>query len=496
MKSFQNFADTIIEAEEKTRQRVNLSPEILPMQPEGETAPSKPSAPKKKVSKIKTGTKKPAGDKAEAIKKGYVSPEGRVQERGVVTNRIRAGALGYGDVGKDPSKYGINPAEVSKEKTTLFARATSPLKPERKAARKEIKTAVKSIEKRYPGATERTGTSFRGFSRSVSSPKPSPQDISTLQRMARPETSLKSAQSLSVKLGGTGAGKRAQAASDAAKDIKNYEKQIGFHQRVMQAVRDLPPEPTLSKPTKKSVVKPSSVTLSLTRPEVPKVSKGPSLSVSTPKPQPSTTFKSKPSFYAQQRKLAQTAASSVKPAATSTVDDIASAATKVMKQMNADRAAEKAQKALKTAKTWRATGGVLGIAGAGLEAKSGYEQARKEGAGKKRAFGAGAARALGGLTGGAIGSVVGTGLGLPGAIGGGIAGYKYGADAGTAAYKALTGDYGKKVTTQSVLSNVRKTVPYSIRSQVPAGTRKAFRDLVTQTGRAYGQWSRSQGGNK
>ena len=166
----------------------------------------------------------------------------------------------------------------------ILISATSPLKPERKAARKEIKTAVKSIEKRYPGATERTGTSFRGFSRSVSTPKPSPQDISTLQRMARPETSLKSAQSLSVKLGGTGAGKRAQAASDAAKDIKNYEKQRGFHQRVMQAVRDLPPEPTPSKPIKKSVVKPSSVTLSLTRPEVPKVSKGPSLSVSTPKP--------------------------------------------------------------------------------------------------------------------------------------------------------------------------------------------------------------------
>ena len=484
MKSFQNFADTIIEAEEKTRQRVNLSPEILPMQPEGETAPSKPSAPKKKVSKIKTGTTKPAGGKAEAIKKGYVSPEGRVQERGVVTNRIRAGALGYGDAGKDPSKYGINPAEVSKEKTTLFARATSPLKSEKRAARKEIKTAVKSIEKRYPGATERTGTSFRGFSRSVSSPKPSPQDISTLQRMARPETSLKSAQSLSVKLGGTGAGKRAQAASDAAKDIKNYEKQLGFHQRVMQAVRDLPPEKSevkISKPvtTPKPVV------------SLPKPVTTPKPVVSLPKPvvKPSPTLK--PSLL----KPLGTTTSLVRPA-TSTVDDIASAATKVMKQMKADRAAEKAQKALKTAKTWRATGGVLGIAGAGLEAKSGYEQARKEGAGKKRAFGAGAARALGGLTGGAIGSAVGTGLGLPGAIGGGIAGYKYGADAGTAAYKALTGDYGKKVTTQSVLSNVRKTVPYSIRSQVPAGARKAFRDLVTQTGRAYGQWSRSQGGNK
>ena len=109
MKSFQNFAYTITEAEERVKTnpaKLNVSQPILPMQPEGETAPSKPASPKKKTSKP-AGTSKPKGSRVEAIKKGYASPEGRVQERGVITNRIRAGALGYGDAGKDPSKYGI-----------------------------------------------------------------------------------------------------------------------------------------------------------------------------------------------------------------------------------------------------------------------------------------------------------------------------------------------------------------------------------------------------
>ena len=488
MKSFKNFAYTITEAEEKTRQKVNLSPEILPMQPEGETSPSKPSGPKKKVSKTRTGTTKSAGSKADAIKKGYVSPEGRVQERGVVTNRIRAGALGYGDAGKDPSKYGINPQNVASEKGTLFKRAVSGNKPERKAARKEIKTAVKSIEKRYPGATERIGTSFRGFSRSVDTPKPSRENISTLQRMARPDTSLKSAQALSKQLG-TGATIRGKAAADAAKDIQSYEKQRGFHQRVMQAVRDLPPEPTPVKPKPApkvvkpkptpaaakpaatptpAVVKPvapSSVTLSLTRPDVPKISKGPSLSVSTPRP-------------------------------TTTTANIEKVGKSLLKQMKADKAAEKAAKTVATAKAWRNAGRLAGGVAAAYDVKTGYDTARAAGASQKRALGSGAARAVGGLLGGAVGSTVGSVAGLPGAIVGGTAGYSAGSELASRAYNKVTGPLGKKLTTQGVLSNIRTAVPREIRAQIPTNVRKGFTDFVKSAGRTYGNWSRSQEAKK
>ena len=470
MKSFQNFAYTITEAEERVKTnpaKLNVSQPILPMQPEGETAPSKRASPKKKTSKP-AGTSKPKGSRVEAIKKGYVSPEGRVQERGVITNRIRAGALGYGDAGKDPSKYGINPVEVSKEKGTLFARATSPLKKEKRVARSEIKKAVKSIEKRYPEATQR-GTSFRGFSRSVDTPKPSPQDISTLQRMARPETSLKSAQSLSVKLGGTGAGKRAQAASDAAKDIKSYEKQRGFHSRVLQAIKELPPEKPevkIPKPTTKIDVKakpvaPSSVTLSLTRPEVPKVSKGPSLSVSTPKP-------------------------------TTTAANIEKVGKSLLKQMRADKTAEKAAKAVATAKAWKAAGGLASGVAAAYDAKTGYERAKAAGASERRALGSGAARAVGGLLGGAVGSTVGSVAGLPGAIVGGTAGYTAGSELASRVYNKITGPVGKKLTTQGVLTNIRTAVPREIRAQIPTNVRKGFTKFVTDAGRSYGNWSRSQ----
>ena len=244
MKSFQNFAYNIVEAEQKTKTRITVSgPEILPMQPETET--SKPRGKKTKVvkqSEVSADIKSKAAERKrlEAIQKGYISPEGRVQEKGVLTNRIRASALGYGDPGKNPAKYGINPANVASEKGTLFKRAVSPLKVERRAARSEIKRGVKSILKNYP---VQSGTSFRGFSRSVSQTPPSRSDISTLHRMARPQTSSQSAAALSGQLG-IGAGRRAQAASDAAKDIASYEKRSAYHKRILKALDNLPPEPT------------------------------------------------------------------------------------------------------------------------------------------------------------------------------------------------------------------------------------------------------------
>ena len=184
-----------------------------------------------------------------------------------------------------------------------------------------------------------------------------------------------------------------------------------------------------------------------------------------------------------------------KPSLSSSIKDV----------LKSEREAKAAQKAaLRTTRATAATkllgnlGRTAGIIGSGIEAKRSFEKARREGSSVKRSIGAGAAAGLGGYIGAGLGATAGSVLGIPGAIGGSVAGYEIGKNLGTAAYKAVTGDPYKKLTTKGVLTNIRKAVPYQIRSQVPAGARKAFRDLVTQTGKTYGNWSRSQqqGGNK
>lgn len=153
----------------------------------------------------------------------------------------------------------------------------------------------------------------------------------------------------------------------------------------------------------------------------------------------------------------------------------------------AEKAAQSASRATAATKFLGNVGKTAGIIGAGIEAKQGYDAARREGASRKRSIGAGAARALGGLAGGAIGGAAGSVLGIPGQVGGAVAGYQAGTELGTKAYRALTGDPGKKLTTQGLLSNIRKTVPYSVRSSVPEPARKTFRSFVTQAGKTYGQ---------
>ena len=473
MKSFQNFANNIVEAEAPERPKISISgPEILPMQPEGET----PTKPKRKSgskvvkqsevsAKIQSGFDK----RKEAVQKGYIDPTtGRIREKGIVTNRIRARSYGYGDPGKDPLKYGVNPKDVAAEKGTLFQRAVSTSRPERRSARSEIRKGIRSIQTRYPGVSgQSSATSFRGFSRSVGY-KPSKGDISTLQRMARPETSVRSAASLSGQLG-TGAGRRAQAASDAAKDIANFEKTSAYHQRILKAIDKLPPEKIKKQKITAAPVAPKPQNINLGDTSLPKTLKAPkgsSLSVSAPK--------------------------------TTTAGDIGKAVDQVFKNREARKAAERAKGALKFAKAVKGAGTALSVVGSGLEAKGGYETARGEGASQKRAIGAGAARGLGSFVGGGVGATLGSALGLPGAIAGGAAGYNLGANVGTAAYKALTGDPLKKLTTQGLKTNIRKAVPYEIRKQVPAGARKAFGDFITQAGKTYGNWRKTQqqGANK
>lgn len=153
----------------------------------------------------------------------------------------------------------------------------------------------------------------------------------------------------------------------------------------------------------------------------------------------------------------------------------------------AEKAAQSASRAAAATKFLGNVGKTAGIIGAGIEAKQAYDVARREGASRKRSIGAGAARALGGLAGGALGGAAGSVLGIPGQVGGAVAGYQAGTELGTKAYRALTGDPGKKLTTQGLLSNIRKTVPYSVRSSVPEPARKTFKSFVTQAGKTYSQ---------
>ena len=198
-------------------------------------------------------------------------------------------------------------------------------------------------------------------------------------------------------------------------------------------------------------------------------------------------------------KVTPLSVSTPKSTAAMTPSSVGKAVDQVLQNREARRAAEKAKGAMKFAKAVRGAGPALSVIGSGVEGKDAYDAARKEGASKNRAIGAGVARGLGSFVGGGVGATVGSALGLPGAIAGGAAGYGIGANVGSAAYKAVTGDPLKKLTTKSVITNVRKAVPYEVRKQVPAGARKAFRDFVTQAGKSYGNWQRSQqkqGGNK
>ena len=189
--------------------------------------------------------------------------------------------------------------------------------------------------------------------------------------------------------------------------------------------------------------------------------------------------------------------STLKPAAISRTQSVANTLKDVLKTEREAKSAQRAALASGAKKTLGNLGKTAGIIGAGLEAKTGYDAAKAAGASEKTAAGVAALKAAGALAGGALGGTLGGVLGVPGAIGGSVAGYTLGSKAGEAAAKAIRGDYTKKLTTKDVLSNVRRAVPYEIRKQVPSEVRKTYRDFVTQAGRLYGNWQKSQqGGNK
>jgi len=227
--------------------------------------------------------------------------------------------------------------------------------------------------------------------------------------------------------------------------------------------------------------------------------------VSLPKP-PKPTLKSKvvtPTVTAvkpKELKVPKPAAPKIKPlSATRTTQSqrLADTVVKAAKQVRSEIAAEKAAERAKLMKGVGAAGKVLGVVGTGIEAKKGYDIAKAMGSSEKRSVGAGAARAIGSGLGGVVGGTLGSVAGPIGSAVGATAGLTIGAELGSKAYDVITGDPKKKVTTQGVLSNIRKAVPQSVRAQIPSDVRKGFTDFVKSAGKTYGDWQRSQqSGNK
>ena len=168
--------------------------------------PSKPSYQGKgarRAAKVNVSQQKPTAARVadaaltpkqqQAQAKGYRTPEGNITQRGVETYATRRGAMGYGDPGKDPSKYGVDPrkaAEAARERTRTASQGVGA---ERRAARRGIKIDVAKIEKNYPAPKPATGSqsSFSQFSRQASSIS---SDIKTGRaNISTPEMSVKDA---------------------------------------------------------------------------------------------------------------------------------------------------------------------------------------------------------------------------------------------------------------------------------------------------------------
>ena len=168
MKSFNQFINEA-EAQQPQRERRRipkvLSPttpppaEVSP-NPAGRRTRTKPSAFERdlEAASAPTAPTLTAAQRA-AIKKGYRTPTGQQTIRGLETYATRRGAMGYGDAGKNPAQYGVDPRAVSaqsKERTAAAA-AGDPV------ARSGIKSDYKKIDAKYPNPNPTTG--FADFSR-------------------------------------------------------------------------------------------------------------------------------------------------------------------------------------------------------------------------------------------------------------------------------------------------------------------------------------------
>ena len=181
MKSFREFLGEQEGGRKEFRDLLRSGQIDINIQQQPSADLTKPTTPRKKRN---VGQEKPAATEKpsepatpltprqqKAIDTGYRTPEGNITQRGVETYATRRGTYGYGDQGKDPSKYGIDPRQVSADARTRSQTAASPPgTPGRSAARAEIKSDVKKIDKNYPPAPAPTGdkSTFAQFSRKAS----------------------------------------------------------------------------------------------------------------------------------------------------------------------------------------------------------------------------------------------------------------------------------------------------------------------------------------
>ena len=170
MKSFKNFI-TEVEAPQPQRQRRIINKELSPAAPAPTPAPEPPPNPagrrRTRSSAVvrdleaasASSTPTLTAAQRAAIEKGYRTPEGQQTIRGLETYATRRGAMGYGDAGKNPAQYGVDPRAVSAQsrERTAAAAAGDPV------ARSGIKSDYKKIDTKYPNPNPTTG--FADFSR-------------------------------------------------------------------------------------------------------------------------------------------------------------------------------------------------------------------------------------------------------------------------------------------------------------------------------------------
>ena len=170
MKSFKNFI-TEVDTPQPQRERRRITKELSPTAPAPTPAPEPPPNPAGRrrtrssavardleAASAPTAPTLTAAQRA-AIEKGYRTPTGQQTIRGLETYATRRGAMGYGDAGKNPAQYGVDPRVISAQsrERTAAAAAGDPV------ARSGIKSDYKKIDAKYPNPNPTTG--FADFSR-------------------------------------------------------------------------------------------------------------------------------------------------------------------------------------------------------------------------------------------------------------------------------------------------------------------------------------------
>ena len=167
MKSFNHFINEA-EAQQPQRERRRITKELSPTTSPPAEPPANPAGrrrtrPSAVVRDLEAASAPtaPTLTRAQraAIEKGYRTPTGQQTIRGLETYATRRGSMGYGDAGKDPTQYGVDPREVSAQsrERTAAAAAGDP------AARSGIKSDYKKIDTKYPNPNPTTG--FADFSK-------------------------------------------------------------------------------------------------------------------------------------------------------------------------------------------------------------------------------------------------------------------------------------------------------------------------------------------